>query len=80
MTGLHSDTALPNRSDPWEARLDPVPGGGRYEHARQESATSDTAMYDNPFDDPSQEVIPAGHLGKPNDEYRDPYYHAQGQR
>jgi hypothetical protein len=79
MSGLNSDTALPNRSDPWEARLDPAPGGGHYMHARQESTASDTVMVENPFDDPPREVVPAGHLGKAqyDDGYRDPYYRGQ---
>lgn len=78
MTGLNSDFALPDRSDPWEARVDPAPGdGGQYGHSRVESTTSDTGMFENPFDDP-REVAPAVHLGRPNhnqyDEYSDPYY------
>jgi len=81
MTGLNSDIGLPNRSDPWEARVDPAPRDDHYGHARQESAASDTAMFENPFDDPSREVVPAGNLGKSNpnqdEEYRDPYYRGQ---
>ena len=76
MTGLNADFGVPNRSDPWEARVDPPPGDGHYGHARQESAASDTAMFDdNPFDDPPREVAPAGksNLGQ-YDSYRDPYY------
>jgi hypothetical protein len=78
MTGLNSYFDYPNRSNPWEARVDPAPGGADYGHARQESAASDTAMFENPFNDPSREEIPAEPLGKPSrnqyDEYRDPYY------
>jgi hypothetical protein len=83
MTGLNNDFDVPNRSNPWEARADVAPGAAGYAHARQESAASDTAMFENPFNDPSREEIPAEHLGKPihnqYDEYRDPYYRgAQG--
>lgn len=85
MTGLNSDLALPDRSNPWDARVDPPPGdGGHYAHSRVESTTSDTAMFDDPFNDPTREVAPAGGLGKSThnqyDEYRDPYYNGvQGQ-
>jgi hypothetical protein len=78
MAGLNSDAALPNRSDPWEARMDPMPGdGGHYGHSREESTASDTAMFDNPFD----EVAPAGHSGRStHNQYADPYYKGvQGQ-
>lgn len=80
MTGLN-DIGLPDRSDPWEARVEPPPGESQYGHVRQESTASDTVMYENPFDDPSREVVPEGHLGKSNvaqyDSYRDPYYEGQ---
>ena len=89
MSGLNSDLALPNRSNPWEARVDPAPEDGvHYAHSREESTTSDTAMFDNPFNDPTndptREVAPAGHLGRSThnqyDEYSDPYYNGvQGQ-
>jgi len=85
MAGLNSDLALPDRSDPWEARVDPAPGNGdQYGHSRVESTASDTAMFDNPFNDPTREAAPAGHLGGPTHtqygEYRDPYYNGvQGQ-
>lgn len=78
MTGLNSDNGLPDRSDPWEARVDPPPGNSQYGHLRQESAASETGMYDNPFEDPSREVVPGEHLGQSNlnqyNSYRDPYY------
>ena len=79
MTGLNSDFAIPNRSDPWEARVDTTPvEGGQYGHSRVESAASDTAMFDDPFIDPTREVPPAGPLGRSThnqyDENRDPYY------
>lgn len=85
MTGLNSDLAIPNQSDPWEARVDPTPGNGdHYAHSRAESTASDTAMFDNPFDEPTREVAPAGYLGRSThnqyDGYRDPYYNGtQGQ-
>jgi hypothetical protein len=79
MTGLNSDPVLPNRSDPWEARVDPAPeDGSHYGHSRVESTASDTAMFDNPFNDPTREVAPAGPLERSThnqyDEFRDPYY------
>ncbi len=77
MTGLNSDFGLP-RSDHWETRADPAPGGDNYGHSRAESTASDTAMFDNPFNEPSREVVPAGYLGRSThnqyDEYSDPYY------
>lgn len=82
MTGLNS---LENRSDPWDPRVDSIPEGGRFRHARHESTTSDTAMLDNSYDsEPTREMAPlptfapsTSHLNQPNqyDEYRDPYYH-----
>ncbi|KAH9985439.1 hypothetical protein BJV74DRAFT_847208 [Russula compacta] len=81
MTGLNS---LENRSDPWDPRVDTIPEGGRYGHARHESTASDTVMLDNSYDsEPPREMaplptfVPTSHLNKPNqyDEYRDPYYH-----
>ena len=86
MTGLNNDFVVPDRSNPWEARVGPAPGDdGHYGHSRVESTASDTAMYDNPFDEPTREVAPAGYLGRSThnqyDEYRDPYYNGvQGQR
>jgi len=78
MTGLNSDFA--DRSDPWEARVDLAPGDrGQYGHSRVESTTSDTEMFENPFDEPSRQVAPA-HLGRSHnqyDEYSDPYYSGQ---
>src|SRR6266436_2481831 len=75
MTGLNSDLGIP-RSDPWEARVDPAPRGDTG-HSRQESTASDTAMFDNPFDDPPREDVPGGYLVRPThnqyDEYSAPY-------
>jgi hypothetical protein len=85
MTGLNSDPALPNRSDPWSARVDPAPGdGSHYAHSRVESTASDNALFENPFNEPTREVAPAGHLGRSThnqyDAYSDPYYSGdQGQ-
>jgi hypothetical protein len=88
MTGLTSDPALPNRSDPWDSRVTPAPGGG-YSHARQESTASDTGMLDNPYGDAPREAVPVptflstGYLSKSNynqyneNEYKDPYYSSQ---
>lgn len=81
MTGLNGDFPVPDRSDPWEARVGPVAGdGGHYGHSRVESTASDTAMFDSPFDDPTREVAPAVHLGRSlnqDGEYRDPYYNGR---
>ena len=86
MTGLTSDPALPNRSDPWDSRLTPAPGGG-YSHARQESTVSDTGMLDNHYGDAPREAVPVptflsiDHLSKSNDnqynEYKVPYHNSQ---
>jgi len=82
MTGLNSDDVpLANRSDPWDSRMDPVAGGDRYGHTRQESAQSDSAMLDNSFKDRSAEPVPQStseypsrsHHGQ-DGEYSDPYY------
>ncbi|KAH9175351.1 hypothetical protein EDB89DRAFT_1946743 [Lactarius sanguifluus] len=84
MTGLNSDVPLANRSDPWDSRMDPVAGGGRYGHTRQESTQSDGAMLDNSFKDRSVEPVPQStefpseQKDRPShgqyDEYGDPYY------
>jgi hypothetical protein len=85
MTGLTgSDTDLPNRSDPWDARVPPAPGGG-YGHVRQESTASEPGMLDNRYGDTTREAVPVptflstGHLSKSNynqyNGYKDPYHH-----
>ncbi|KAH8988874.1 hypothetical protein EDB92DRAFT_2054407 [Lactarius akahatsu] len=84
MTGLNSDVPLANRSDPWDSRMDPIAGGGRYGHTRQESTQSDSAMLDKSFKDPSVEPVPqptefpSEQTSRPShgqyDEYGDPYY------
>jgi hypothetical protein len=86
MTGLTSDPALPNRSDPWDSRVTPAPAGS-YSHARQESTTSDTGMLDNPYGNAPREAVPVptflstDYLSKSNynqyNEYKDPYYSSQ---
>jgi len=82
MTGLNNDDVpLANRSDPWDSRMDPVAGGGRYGHTRQESALSDSAMLEDsrsaepvpqPTDFPSER--PSRSNNGQYDEYSDPYY------
>jgi hypothetical protein len=86
MTGLNSDPALPSRSDPWDSRVGPTPGGEHHGHERHESTTSDTVMLDNPYSDPPPlpvtipvpTVTSTGHLNqsKPSqyDSYDDSYY------
>ncbi|KAI0002033.1 hypothetical protein BJV77DRAFT_970784 [Russula vinacea] len=67
MTGLNNDFDVPNHVAPGAAG----------------KCSKRYCMFENPFNDPSREEIPAEHLGKPvhnqYDEYRDPYYRgAQG--
>jgi hypothetical protein len=86
MTGLTSDPALPNRSNPWDSRVTPAPGVG-YSHTRQESTTSDTGMLDNNHYGAPREAVPVptflstGHLSKSNynqyNEYEDHYHTSQ---
>lgn len=83
MTGLNSVVGLANRSDPWDARVDPAPGV-RFAHTRQESSSSDTGMLNNHYGDAPRGVAPVptfhstGYSSKSNysqpDEYNDPYY------
>jgi len=70
MTGLTgSDTDLPNRSDPWDPRVLPAPGGG-YGHVRQESTTSEPGVLDNHYGDTAREAVPYNG-------YKDPYHDPQ---
>jgi hypothetical protein len=82
MTGLNSVVGLANHSDPWDARVEPAPGG-HFAHTRQESTASDTGML-NHYGDAPRGVAPVptfhstGYSSKSNysrhDEYNDPYY------